>query len=159
MKKLFQPIDNAPLIIFRIFFGFLLAAETFGAILTGWVKNNFIEPQFTFSHIGMEWLQPLPGYGMYFYFATMGFLGIFVMIGWKYRLSLSAFTLLWSITYWMQKTSYNNHYYMLILVCLIMIFLVLTFLNFYNQFYFFLLFLFLMTLINFYLFMKILIII
>jgi len=123
MKKLFQPIDNAPLIIFRIFFGFLLAAETFGAILTGWVKNNFIEPQFTFSHIGMEWLQPLPGYGMYFYFATMGFLGIFVMIGWKYRLSLSAFTLLWSITYWMQKTSYNNHYYMLILVCLIMIFL------------------------------------
>ena len=123
MKKLFQPIDNAPLIIFRIFFGFLLAAETFGAILTGWVKNNFIDPKFTFSHIGMEWLQPLPGYGMYFYFATMGILGILVMIGWKYRWTLSAFTLLWTISYWMQKTSYNNHYYMLILVCLIMIFL------------------------------------
>lgn len=123
MKKLFLPIDNSPLIIFRIFFGFLLAAETFGAILTGWVKENFIKPQFTFSHIGMEWLQPLPGYGMYFYFATMGVLGILVMLGWKYRWSLSAFTLLWTITYWMQKTSYNNHYYMLILVCLIMIFL------------------------------------
>lgn len=123
MKKLLQPIDNSPLIIFRIFFGFLLAAETFGAILTGWVKENFIKPQFTFSHIGMEWLQPLPGYGMYFYFATMGFLGILVMLGWKYKWSLSAFTLLWTISYWMQKTSYNNHYYMLILVCLIMIFL------------------------------------
>ena len=123
MKKLFQPIDNAPLIIFRIFFGFLLAAETFGAILTGWVKANFIDPQFTFSHIGMEWLQPLSGYGMYFYFAAMGFLGVFVMIGFKYRWSLGAFTLLWTISYWMQKTSYNNHYYMLILVCLIMIFL------------------------------------
>lgn len=123
MKKLFQPIDNAPLIIFRIFFGFLLAAETFGAILTGWVYRNFVEPKFTFSHIGMEWLQPLPGYGMYFYFATMGFLGVFAMIGWKYRWSLGAFTLLWTISYWMQKTSYNNHYYMLILVCLIMLFL------------------------------------
>lgn len=123
MKKLFLPIDNSPLIIFRIFFGFLLAAETFGAILTGWVKENFIKPQFTFSHIGMEWLQPLPGYGMYFYFATMAVLGILVMLGWKYRWSLSTFTLLWTITYWMQKTSYNNHYYMLILVCLIMIFL------------------------------------
>lgn len=123
MKKLFQPIDNAALIIFRIFFGFLLAAETFGAILTGWVYRNFVEPKFTFSHIGMEWLQPLPGYGMYFYFATMGFLGVFVMIGWKYRWSLGAFTLLWTISYWMQKTSYNNHYYMLILVCLIMLFL------------------------------------
>lgn len=123
MKKLFQPIDNSPLIIFRIFFGFLLAAETFGAILTGWVKNNFIDPKFTFSHIGMEWLQPLPGYGMYFYFATMGVLGVLVMLGWKYKWSLSAYTILWSITYWMQKTSYNNHYYMLILICLIMIFL------------------------------------
>lgn len=123
MKKLFLPIDNSPLIIFRIFFGFLLAAETFGAIITGWVKDNFIKPQFTFSHIGMEWLQPLPGYGMYFYFATMGILGILIMLGWKYKWSLSAFTLLWTLTYWMQKTSYNNHYYMLILVCLIMIFL------------------------------------
>jgi len=123
MKRLFQPIDNSPLIIFRIFFGFLLAAETFGAILTGWVKTNFITPQFTFSHIGMEWLQPLPGNGMYFYFATMGILGILVMIGYKYKWSLSAFTILWTLTYWMQKTSYNNHYYMLILVCLIMIFL------------------------------------
>lgn len=123
IKKLFQPIDNAPLIIFRIFFGFLLAAETFGAILTGWVKENFIKPEFTFSHIGMEWLQPLPGIGMYIYFAIMGVLGVFVMIGYKYRFSLSAFTILWTITYWMQKTSYNNHYYMLILVCLIMIFL------------------------------------
>lgn len=123
MKKLFQPIENAPLIIFRIFFGFLLAAETFGAILTGWVKENFIKPEFTFSHIGMDWLQPLPGIGMYLYFATMGILGVLVMIGYKYRYALSAYTVLWTFSYWMQKTSYNNHYYMLILVCVIMIFL------------------------------------
>ena len=123
MKKIFQPIDNAPLIVFRMFFGFLLAAETFGAILTGWVKENFMNPEFTFSHIGMEWLQPLPGAGMYAYFSVMGILGIMVMVGYRYRLSLSLFTILWTLTYWMQKTSYNNHYYMLILVCFIMIFL------------------------------------
>ena len=67
-QRLFAPIDNAPLILFRIFLGFLLACETFGAIATGWVKSNFITPKFTFSFIGMEWLQPLPGSGMYFYF-------------------------------------------------------------------------------------------
>lgn len=123
MKKLFQPIDNAPLIIFRIFLGFLLAAETFGAILTGWVKRVLIDPEFTFSHIGMEWLQPLPGYGMYFYFCLMGICGILVMLGYKYRFSLGLFTILWTGVYLMQKTSYNNHYYLLILVCLIMLFL------------------------------------
>lgn len=122
-KRLFTQIDNAPLIIFRIFLGFLLACETFGAIITGWVKSNLAEPKFTFSHIGFEWLQPLPGYGMYFYFAIMGILGLLIMAGYKYRWSLGLFTLLWTGTYLMQKTSYNNHYYLLILVCVIMWFL------------------------------------
>mgnify|MGYP000964651862 CR=1 FL=1 len=85
-NRLFLQIDNSPLIIFRIFFGFLLACETFGAILTGWVKENFITPKLTLSHIGMDWLQPLPGYGMYFYFIAMGILGLLVMIGYKWHL-------------------------------------------------------------------------
>jgi len=122
-NRLFLEIDNSPLIIFRIFFGFLLACETFGAILTGWVKENFIDVKFTFSHIGMEWLQPLPGNGMYFYFAVMGVLGLLVMIGYKYRWTLGAYTVLWAGVYFMQKTSYNNHYYLLLLVCLIMLML------------------------------------
>ncbi|QYJ69229.1 HTTM domain-containing protein [Flavobacterium litorale] len=117
---LYKEIDNAPLIIFRIFFGFLLACETWGAILTGWVKANFIDVQFTYSHIGMDWLQPLPGYGMYFYFAVMGIMGIMVMLGYKYRWSMGLFTIMWSGVYFMQKTSYNNHYYLLVLICLVM---------------------------------------
>ncbi len=122
-SKLFRPIDNAPLILFRIFFGFLFACETFGAVFTGWVRNNFVIPEFTFSHIGMEWLQPLPGYGMYFYFGIMGCLSVLVMIGYKYRFSLGMLGVLWAGAYFMQKTSYNNHYYLLLLVCILMLFL------------------------------------
>ncbi|AXG73577.1 hypothetical protein DVK85_04765 [Flavobacterium arcticum] len=122
-NRLFKEIDNAPLILFRIFFGFLLACETYGAIATGWVKSNFIDPEFTFSHIGMDWLQPLPGNGMYFYFLVMGTLGILVMLGYKYRFTLGLYTIMWAGVYFMQKTSYNNHYYLLLLVCLIMVFL------------------------------------
>jgi vitamin K-dependent gamma-carboxylase len=122
-QRLFLQIDNAPLIIFRIFLGFLLACETFGAIATGWVKSNLVDPTYTFSHIGMEWLQPLPGYGMYVYFIVMGILGLLVMAGYRYRLSMGLYTLLWAGAYFMQKTSYNNHYYLLLLVCLMMLFL------------------------------------
>lgn len=122
-NRLFDSIDNSPLIIFRIFFGLLLACESFGAIATGWVKSNMVTPKFTFSHIGMEWLQPLPGYGMYIYFALMGICGLLVMAGYKYRWSLAGFTLLWAGAYYMQKTSYNNHYYLLLLVCIIMLLL------------------------------------
>ncbi|PKA98724.1 vitamin K-dependent gamma-carboxylase-like protein [Flavobacteriaceae bacterium MAR_2009_75] len=117
MKRfLFTKIDNSPLIIFRIFFGVLVALECYGAILTGWVRRTLVEPLFTFNFIGLDWLQPLPGYGMYFYFFVMGTLGICIALGYKYRLSIISFTVLWASVYLMQKTSYNNHYYLLILI-------------------------------------------
>jgi len=122
-KFLFKKIDNGSLIIFRIFFGILISLECFGAILTGWVKNTLVSPKFTFSFIGFEWLQPLPGNGMYFYFFIMGTLGVFIALGYKYKVSSSLFALLWTAVYLMQKTSYNNHYYLLVLISFIMIFL------------------------------------
>ncbi|WP_282055491.1 HTTM domain-containing protein [Maribacter luteus] len=118
----FSKIDNAPLLVFRVFFGILITLESFGAIATGWVKNTLILPKTTFSFIGFEFLQPLPGPGMYFYFVVMGTLGIFVALGYKYRWSIIGFTLLWLCVYLMQKTSYNNHYYLLFLISFLMCF-------------------------------------
>ncbi|MEB8346575.1 HTTM domain-containing protein [Flavobacteriaceae bacterium KMM 6898] len=122
-KFLFKRIDNSPLLIFRIFFGLLISLECYGAIITGWINRTLIEPQFTFSFIGFEWLQPLPGIGMYIYFFAMGTLGLCIALGYKYRFSIISFTLLWTAVYLMQKTAYNNHYYLLILISAIMIFL------------------------------------
>ena len=122
-RLLFSRMDNSPLIIFRILFGILISLESFGAILTGWVRRTLVEPEFTFTFIGFEWLQPLPGNGMYFYYLLMGLTGVLVTVGYRYRLSMIAFTLLWMGTYLMQKTSYNNHYYLLVLLCVLMCFL------------------------------------
>lgn len=121
-RLLFQRIDNSSLIIFRIFFGILISLECFGAIATGWVKRNLIDPKYNFPFIDFDWLQPLPGLGMYFYFSLMGLLGLFIAFGFKYRASMITFTLLWTATYLMQKTAYNNHYYLLILISFLMCF-------------------------------------
>ena len=120
---LFKRIDNSPLILFRILFGILISLECYGAILTGWVRRILVAPQFTFSFIGFEWLQPLPGNGMYWYFIVMGTLGVLVALGYKYRYAIIAFTIMWTAVYLMQKTAYNNHYYLLILISFIMCFL------------------------------------
>lgn len=121
-RLLFTKTDNAPLVVFRILFGILIAFECYGAILTGWVKRSLIDPKFTFTFIGFEWLQPLPGNGMYIYFLIMGTLGICVALGFFYRISIISFTLMWTAVYLMQKTSYNNHYYLLILISGFMVF-------------------------------------
>lgn len=122
-KILFKQIDNTGLVLWRIVFGFLIACEGFGAIATGWVKRVFIEPQFTFHFIGFDFLQPLPGSGMYYYFFFLGILGLMVMLGYKYRFAMTSYALLWTAVYLMQKTSYNNHYYLMMLLCWIMAFL------------------------------------
>ncbi|UZO81339.1 HTTM domain-containing protein [Aquimarina sp. ERC-38] len=119
-RWLFTKIDNSALVVFRIIFGFLIAAESFGAIATGWVRKTLIEPRFTFNFIGFDFLQPLPGNGMYFYFAIMGILGVLVMIGYKYKASMIGFSVLWAGVYLMQKSSYNNHYYLLMLLNFLM---------------------------------------
>jgi len=122
-RFLFKQIDNSALIVFRIIFGLLCFLESVGAIFTGWVGYTLVEPKFTFNFIGFEFLQPLPGYWMYVYYAVMGLFGLFIMLGYKYRVSIITFTIMWSCTYLMQKASYNNHYYLLILLSSIMVFL------------------------------------
>lgn len=119
-KIAFTQIDNTGLVLFRIAFGLLITIEAWGAIATGWVRRTLVEPEFTFNFIGFEWLQPLEGNGMYVYFAVMGVFGLLVMLGFKYRWSMLGYAIMWTGVYLMQKSSYNNHYYLLMLLCYIM---------------------------------------
>ncbi|WP_034060885.1 HTTM domain-containing protein [Lacinutrix jangbogonensis] len=120
---LFKHIDNSGLIVFRIIFGFLCFAESVGAIFTGWITYTLVEPKFTFTFLGFEWLQPLPGNWMYVYYAIMGVFGLLIMVGYKYRMSAFLFFIMWCSVYFMQKSSYNNHYYLLVLLSGIMVIL------------------------------------
>lgn len=120
---LFKHIDNSGLIVFRIVFGFLCALEAIGAVFTGWIRRTLVEPEFTFSFIGFEWLQPLPGDWMYVYYIVMGIFGLLIMVGYKYRFSMFMFATMWTATYLMQKSSYNNHYYLLFILSYLMVFL------------------------------------
>jgi hypothetical protein len=122
-KWLFKQVDNSALIAFRIIFGLLITLEAVGAIFTGWVRRTLIEPEFTFNFIGFEFLQPLPGNGMLYYYWILGLFGVLVMLGYKYRFSIFCYTIMWAGVYLMQKSSYNNHYYLLMLLCIIMFFL------------------------------------
>src|SRR5690606_39082085 len=121
-KWLFTRIDNSALVVFRIMFGFLITLEAWGAIFTGWISRSLIEPEETFNFIGFEFLQPLPGDGMLYYYGLMGLFGVMVMVGYHDRLCTIAYGIMWTAVHLMQKSSYNNHYYLLMLLCIIMSF-------------------------------------
>ena len=118
-----RDVDNSPLILFRIAFGGLMFLEGIGAILTGWLKATFVDPSITFNFIGFDFLQVLVGPQMYTVYILISLLGLAVMIGWNYRMALLLFNLLWGATYLLQKSHYNNHYYLvwLIGICLLFV--------------------------------------
>jgi vitamin K-dependent gamma-carboxylase len=119
-QLLFKKVDNSPVVLFRIFFGTLMAIESWGAILTSWVKDTLVTPSYTFTFIGFEFLSPLIGEYMYVHYILMGFFGLMMAFGWRYKLNAFLFALFWSITYFIQKTQYNNHYYLIFLVAWLM---------------------------------------
>lgn len=122
-RFLFKPVDNSALIIFRILFGALLCYQFSDQLFSGVIYRNFIKPPFTFNYIGFDFLQPLPGNGMYVYVALMILLALMIMIGAWYRIAVTGFSFLYTAMYLMQKSAYNNHYYLILLLCWIMVFM------------------------------------
>ncbi len=120
---LYRKVDNSTLVIFRIFFGLFVTLECWGAIFTGWVNANFVEPQISFSFIGFEWTNAFLGQEMIYLYGLMGLMGILIASGFLYKLSTLIFALCWTLSYLMQKTSYNNHYYLFMLVSWAMVFM------------------------------------
>lgn len=102
-KWLFQQVDNSALVLFRMFFGFLLACEAFGHIALGAVDKHFLQPKFTFTFIGFEFLEPLTAPLMYALFVMMGIAGLLVMVGLKYRTAIIFYAVAWTYVYLLQK--------------------------------------------------------
>ncbi len=123
VHKLFRPIDNAPLIVFRLIFGFIFLYELYYLLKSGWVKRTLIKPSYNFTFFGFEWLNHLMGTYSYVLFGVMMVLAFFVFIGFKYRLNVVLLTLGWACIYLIQKTDYNNYHYLLWLISIIMCFL------------------------------------
>ncbi len=116
-RYLAQPVGNASLVVWRVAFGLLMLLEAWGAIATGWVRRNLVEADYSFPFIGFDFLTFLNGPVAYGYFAVMGLAAAGVMLGYRYRLSAVALAVLWTGAYLAQKTSYNNHYYLAVLLC------------------------------------------
>lgn len=116
------PVDAAPLAAFRVLFGVLMAASLVRFAAMGWIEKLYLEPEFHFTYLGLEWVRPL-GLWTYAIFAA-AFLGsIGLALGFYYRLSTATFLLAFTYIEAMDKTTYLNHYYFISIVALLLLLL------------------------------------
>jgi hypothetical protein len=123
LKKYFETTSSAaPLTVFRIGFGLMMALSIVRFWANGWIEKLYLEPTYFFSFRYFEWVKPL-GQWTYGLFLVAFVSAIFVMIGWKYRLAIVLFFLSFTYIELMDKTTYLNHYYFVSLLSFVLIWL------------------------------------
>ena len=118
-----HPVSAASAAAFRVMFGLLGLAAVIRFASKGWIDDLYVEPSHHFTYSGFWWVQPWPGWGMYAHFALLGLASVGVALGYRYRLSIVAFFLLFTYVELIDKTTYLNHYYWVSLTSLLMVFL------------------------------------
>jgi len=119
---LFAPVDIASMVFFRIAFGLIMLWEVFRYFDYGWIGRYWIEPEFFFTFPGFHWVKPWPGDGMYYHFAIMGILAVFIAIGFYYRISAALFWLAFTYVFLLDQAPYLNHFYLISLMSFLLIF-------------------------------------
>lgn len=117
-----KPVNNSRLIAFRVLFGMVMVMECIGSIINGEVKHRFIDTHYNFTFIGFDWLNVLHGEWMVAYFVVMLLAALMLSIGLFYRGASVLLAIMWSAIYLSDKSQYNNHYYLFMLLCWLMVF-------------------------------------
>ena len=122
-SELEAPVSPAPLSVFRVLFGFIMAVSVLRFILNGWIEQFYIEPEFHFKYFGFHWVADPGATILYVLFAIMVVSSLLIMIGYKYKLAAITFFISFTYVELIDITYYLNHYYFVSLVSFIMIFL------------------------------------
>ena len=122
VHRLFEPVDIAALVYYRIAFGALLAWNAWFYYRRGFIGLFWAEPTFRFSFPGFAWIQPWPGDGLDLHFAGLAALAVLVGIGCFYRAAVTLLCLGWTYLFLLDQANYRNHFYLLCLMSFLMIF-------------------------------------
>lgn len=113
-------MDVASLAVFRIGFGLIMLWEAWRYWSHDWIESYYVQPEFFFKYYGFGWVQPWDGNGMYIHFAVLGLLAFLISIGLFYRFATILFSLAFSYVFLLDQTRYLNHFYLVILVAILM---------------------------------------
>lgn len=122
-----EPVDGASLAVFRIAFGAILLWDVF----RHWprIQHLFLDSLgnpgggFQFKYHGWEWVQVLPGNGMYVLFAVIGAASLGIMLGLFYKTACLVFLIAFSWQFFAEQANYLNHFYLVMLYafCLLLV--------------------------------------
>lgn len=112
----------APLAVFRILFGLVMAVSLVRFWMKGWIEKLYLAPKFHFHYSGFDFVE-VPGKLIYLVFLICLVSAIMIAIGLQYKLAIVTFFLTFTFMELLDKSTYLNHYYFVSVISFILIFL------------------------------------
>ena len=122
LNQLNAPADTASLVLVRVVFGLLMFWSTISDFYFGWVTELYAKPQFHFQYEWFQWVTPFPEGVMYIIFGSQAVFSLMIALVLYYRVSAFLFFLGYTYIFLVERTTYNNHFY---LICLLSFMLIL----------------------------------
>lgn len=119
-ERLARPVDAAGLAAFRVLFGAALGVGLLRFVANGWISSQYVTPTFFFKYPGFEWIRPWPETGMYLHYGVLAVLAFCIAAGFAYRAAALLFTLGFAWVQLIDVTNYLNHYYLVVLLGLLL---------------------------------------
>ena len=121
MKKLGQQIDGTSIAVFRIGFGLIMLWELIYFLRMDFVKDFLIEPKVQFSYEYLSFLKPFPKPILDILIIVLIVCCLFIIIGRFYRKAMIIFCVGFSYLFFLDKSYYNNHLYLICLLSFLLI--------------------------------------
>jgi hypothetical protein len=117
-----ESIDPHILGLFRIAFGLFMVYEMIVYFQIGLIKNMFVLPAINFQYDFFRWLKPMPETWLNILLALMLICSILMLLGVFFKWSCRIFALGYAYFLLLDKSIFNNHIYLFILIALLLSF-------------------------------------
>lgn len=112
--KPFTLIPSASLGVFRILFGGVMCFSLLRFVLSGWVEELWIRPDFFFKYAWATWMPVWEPTGLHLHVSLTLLGAVGVMLGLYFRYALLLFAVGFTCLQLMDQVNYLNHYYLVI---------------------------------------------
>lgn len=117
-----EPVDGHVLGIFRLVFGLFMAYNILSYYQVGLIENGLLAPKVLFKYEGLGWLHPFSETVMLSILGLTGLAAVFMAAGVLFRWACLAFALGLAFIFFQEKSYYNNHIYLYILLAVLLSF-------------------------------------
>ena len=117
------PVSGESAAVFRVAFGVIGFVVVIRLFAFGWIDELYVQPSHHFSYPGFGWVRPWPAWGMYLHFTALAALSVAIAVGYRYRLAAVLYFVGFTYVELIDRTTYLNHHYWIVLAALLIVFL------------------------------------